>query len=370
MSAPWTLARGATVLRDGTTRVTVWAPHARRVDVVRPGGGRAGPIALAPAGGGVFSGVAADAPAGTDYAYRLDGTATLPDPVSRHQPAGVHGPSRVVDPATFRWTDGAWRGLDLDTLVLYELHVGTFTAAGTFAGATERLAQLRALGVTAVELMPVGEFPGARNWGYDGVHAYAPHSAYGGPDGLRRLVDAAHAAGLGVVLDVVYNHVGPEGNVLGRYGPYFTDRYRTPWGDAVNFDGPDSDEVRRYVLDNARYWITEYHLDGLRLDAVHAIYDFGARHILAELAAAVHAQAAALGRRVLVIAESALNDPRVVQPVAQGGWGLDAQWSDDFHHAVHGALTGERTGYYADYGDASHVAKALRDRFVLDGAYS
>jgi maltooligosyltrehalose trehalohydrolase len=233
-----------------------------------------------------------------------------------------------------------------------------------------RLPDLAQLGVTAVELMPVAAFPGARNWGYDGVHPYAPHVAYGGPDGLRRLVSAAHRAGIAVILDVVYNHLGPEGNYLAEFGPYFTERYHTPWGAAMNFDGPDSDEVRRYVIDNALYWITEYHLDGLRLDAVHAIYDFSARHLLEELATAVHRQAELLGRSVLVIAESDLNDPRLVRSIEAGGYGLDGQWNDDFHHAVHARLTDERSGYYADFGRTAAIAASLANRFVLDGRWS
>ncbi|MGH7823102.1 MAG: malto-oligosyltrehalose trehalohydrolase, partial [Candidatus Binatia bacterium] len=279
-------------------------------------------------------------------------------------------PSRIVDPGAFRWSDDAWRGVELGGLVFYELHVGTFSGAGSFDGVLERLGDLASLGITAIELMPVAEFPGTRNWGYDGVHPYAPHDAYGGPEGLKRLVDAAHRAGLAVVLDVVYNHLGPEGNYLAEFGPYFTDRYATPWGDAVNFDGADSDEVRRYFLDNALYWVSEFHLDGLRLDAVHAIYDFSARHILEEIADAVHALAACLGRNLHVIAESDLNDPRLVRPREQGGFALDAQWNDDFHHAVHTALTGERIGYYADFAGIDPVAKVLKDRFALDGRYS
>lgn len=365
----WALERGATVRPDGSVRFSVWAPLVQELDVRVTVGDSTTVHRLEHGGGGVHAATVPDVPPGADYAYLLPGGAR-PDPVSRAQPHGVHGPSRVVAPAAFAWRDHDWRGLETADLVLYELHVGTFTERGTFAGVAERLPYLRDLGVTALELMPVAAFPGSRNWGYDGVHPYAPHAAYGGPDGLKTLVDAAHAEGLAIVLDVVYNHLGPEGNYLGEFGPYFTHRYRTPWGAAVNFDGPDSDEVRRYVIDNALYWITEYHLDGLRLDAVHAIFDGSARHILEELAAAVHAQAERLGRRVTVIAESDLNDPRLVRPPAQGGYGLNATWSDDFHHAVHARLTGERGGYYADFGGAAEIAKALRDRFVLDGRYS
>jgi maltooligosyltrehalose trehalohydrolase len=254
--------------------------------------------------------------------------------------------------------------------VIYELHVGTFTDAGTFDAVVPHLAALRSLGVTAIELMPVAQFPGSRNWGYDGTYMYAPQNSYGGPEGLRRLVDAAHAAGLAVVLDVVYNHLGPEGNYLDAFAPYFTDVYRTPWGRAVNYDGPHSDEVRRYVIDNALYWITEYHIDALRLDAIHGIYDFGAEHVLAGMTRAVHDRASASGRTVCLIAESDLNDPRVVRSRDEHGLGFDAQWSDDLHHAVHAALTGENSGYYVDFGGVAAVAEALAVPFVRAGKYS
>ncbi len=302
--------------------------------------------------------------------FRLDSSDPLPDPVSRHQPQGVHGPSAVVDPAAYAWSDAGWAGIELPDLVFYELHVGTFTEAGTFDAAIDVLPALRGLGITAIELMPVAQFPGSRNWGYDGVFPYAPQNTYGGPDALRRFVDAAHAIGLAVFLDVVYNHIGPEGNVLGRYGPYFTDRYRTPWGDAVNFDGAGSDDVRRYFVDNALHWISEYHFDGLRLDAVHAICDLSARPFLAELGDAAHELAAELGRRVHLVAESDANDPRLVSSGEHGGIGLDGVWNDDYHHAVHAALTGERDGYYVDFGASEAIAKALNDRFVYDGQYS
>jgi maltooligosyltrehalose trehalohydrolase len=319
---------------------------------------------------GVHSGTVARVPPGTDYSYRLDGGPDRPDPVSRWRPAGVHGPTRIVDPGAFQWTDTGWRGMQTADLVIYELHVGTFSRSGTFDGALERLPMLRDLGVTALEIMPVSEFPGSRNWGYDGVSPYAVQSSYGGPDGLKRLVDAAHRHGLAVLLDVVYNHLGPEGNYLREFGPYFSDRYRTAWGEGFNLDGPDSDEVRRYVVDNAVYWVAEYHLDGLRLDAVDRIVDLSPVHIAEELGAAVHAEGDALGRRTLVIAEIDANDPRWVRPREVGGYGMDAHWSDDFHHAVHVALTGERDGYYVDFTDPGAVANALRQRYVNDGRYS
>jgi maltooligosyltrehalose trehalohydrolase len=308
---------------------------------------------------------------GTRYFYRLPGKRLRPDPVSRFQPLGVHGPSEVVDPEAFDWEDHFWKGMAPEKMILYEIHVGTFTAAGTFEAVIPLLDYLQEeLGVTALELMPVAQFPGERNWGYDGTFLYAPQNSYGGPPGLKRLVAACHRKGLAVILDVVYNHLGPEGNYLNEYGPYFTDRYMTPWGAAVNLDGPESDEVRRFIVANALYWVTEYHLDGLRVDAVQGIFDFSARHILAELKEAVARQAGELGRRVAVIAESDLNDVRVVNAPSRGGYGLDAQWNDDFHHALHARLTGERGGYYQDFGSLTQVARALREGFVYSGQYS
>jgi maltooligosyltrehalose trehalohydrolase len=305
------------------------------------------------------------------YRYILDGDKVRPDPASRFQPEGVHGPSALVDPEAFQWTDRGWTGLAQEDLILYELHTGTFTKDGTFEAIIPLLDALKhEVGVTAIEIMPVAQFPGRRNWGYDGVAPFAVQNSYGGPQGLKRLVDACHARGLGVVLDVVYNHLGPEGNYLNDFGPYFTDYYRTPWGQAVNFDGPYSDDVRAYFVSNALYWVSEYHMDGLRLDAIHGIYDRSARHILAELAEAVHREAAHLGRSVQVIAESDLNDARIITPPARGGYGLDAQWSDDFHHALHTLLTGERTGYYEDFGRLDQLATALREGFIYAGQHS
>jgi maltooligosyltrehalose trehalohydrolase len=309
-------------------------------------------------------------PAATRYQYRLDGERYRPDPASRFQPEGVHGPSRVVNPASFPWTDQAFTGHALADLVIYELHVGTFTAAGTFEAIVPRLPNLVELGVTAVELMPVAEFPGSRNWGYDGVHLFAAQSTYGGPRGLRRLVDACHAHGLSVILDVVYNHLGPEGNYLGEFGPYFTDRYRTPWGGAVNFDGPEAEGVRRHFVENARAWVRECHVDGLRLDAIHAIFDASPTHILTEITTAVREEARALGRPMHIMAESHDNDRRIILPAAEGGIGLDAVWSDDFHHAVHVRLTGERGGYYADFTEPRRLATALAEGFAFQGEYS
>ncbi len=305
-----------------------------------------------------------------EYRFALDGGRPLPDPRSPSQPLGVHGPSRLVDHGAFPWSDQGWRAGPLSTAVIYELHIGTFTPEGTFDAAIDRLAHLVDLGITHVELMPVAEFPGLRGWGYDGVDLYAPHHGYGGPDGLKRLVNACHARGLAVLLDVVYNHLGPDGNYLACFGPYFSERYHTPWGNAVNLDGAECDEVRRFLCDNALMWLRDYRIDGLRIDAVHALFDQSATPFLEQLAAEVDALGADLGRHLVLIAESDLNDPRVVRPASVGGYGLDALWSDDFHHALHAVLTGERTGYYADFGAIEDVATALRLGFVYGARYS
>jgi maltooligosyltrehalose trehalohydrolase len=361
----YTLDIGATHIA-GKTRFRVWAPLATSVEVELVDS-----AALKTAlqrDGEYFQGTL-PAVAGDRYWYWLDGTLRRPDPVSRSQPDGVHGPSQVVDPS-FPWSDSRWRGTALEEYIFYELHVGSFTQQGTFDAIISRLDYLVELGITAVELMPVAQFPGERNWGYDGTFPFAPQNSYGGHEGLKRLVDACHSRGLAVTLDVVYNHLGPEGNYLHGFGPYFTDRYRTPWGDAVNFDGPDSDAVRDYFIANALYWITEYHIDALRLDAIHGIYDFSALHILRELTEAVHRQGVVLGRLVHIIAESDLNDVRVVNPPESGGYGLDAQWNDDFHHSLRALLTGDRAGYFADFGSLSHLDKGFREGFVLSGGYS
>jgi maltooligosyltrehalose trehalohydrolase len=366
----WRLDLGATVLSPSTVRFRVWAPRAKSVSVQVSDPGRT-PAALEPRDRGYFEGTLSGVGPGARYRYVLDGEKHRPDPASRWQPNGVHEPSVVVDPDAFRWADHSWRGLAQDELIIYELHTGTFTAAGTFEAIVSHLSYLKDdVGVTAIELMPVAQFPGSRNWGYDGVYPFAPQAGYGGPAGLKTLVNACHATGLAVILDVVYNHLGPEGNYLSDFGPYFTDRYRTPWGEAVNYDGPDSDEVRHFFLSNALYWITEYHVDGLRLDAVHGIFDFSATHILQELAEAVHAEARRLGRTVQIIAESDLNDSRLIAPAAQGGYGLDAQWNDDFHHALHTIVTGERGGYYEDFGRLDQLATAIRRGYVYAGQYS
>jgi maltooligosyltrehalose trehalohydrolase len=364
----WKLEFGASPSQRGV-RFRVWAPAASRVAVhiTHP---HASVVAMERETDGTFTAFAETLGAGAEYFYELNGGTRRPDPVSRLQPHGVHEASQVVDPDAFAWSDHDWKGLPLEDYVIYELHIGTFTPEGTFDGVRRRLQYLRELGVTAVELMPVATFAGARNWGYDGVYLYAPHPSYGGPPGLKQLVGACHREGLAVVLDVVYNHLGPEGNYLGEYAPYFTERYRTPWGRAINFDGPQSDGVRRFFIDNALYWLTEYHVDALRLDAVHGIFDFGALHVLREMADAFHRQALALDRRAFLIAESDLNDPRVINPTEIGGYGIDAQWNDDFHHALHVLLTGKRHGYFADFGRVEDLRKALAEGFVYGGRYS
>ncbi|RAY12150.1 malto-oligosyltrehalose trehalohydrolase [Actinomadura craniellae] len=348
-------------------RFEVWAPRADRVEIEAAGARHE----MRPAGRpGRWAAEVPEAGHGTDYGFVLDGAGPLPDPRSRWQPDGVHAPSRVYEHDRFAWTDQGWRGRPLAGSVLYELHVGTFTPEGTFDAAIDRLDHLVSLGVDTVELLPVAAFPGRHGWGYDGVHPWAVHHPYGGPDGLKRFVDACHGRGLAVLLDVVYNHLGPSGNYLARYGPYFTPVYTTPWGEAVNFDQPGSDEVRAYVVENALSWLRDFHLDGLRLDAVHAIDDGCAVHVLEELAGEVGALRAHLGRELVLIAESDLNDPALVAPREAGGYGLDGQWSDDFHHALHAALTGERQGYYCDFGPLPVLAKALTRVFVHDGTYS
>ena len=367
---PWKLDIGSTLLEDGSVRFRVWAPRADGISVRIFSDSENRLVSLRREERGYFSAVVDGVREGDRYLYLLDDGAERPDPVSRFQPDGVHGPSQVVDPQSFSWTDGAWRGRPLHEYLMYELHVGTGSGEGTFEALIPLLDHLLELGITAVELMPVAQFPGERNWGYDGVYPFAPQNSYGGPDGLKKLIDACHARGLAVVLDVVYNHLGPEGNYLHGFGPYFTDRYHTPWGEAVNFDGPYSDEVRRYFFDNALHWVCEYHVDALRLDAVHGIFDFSARHFLEELAAEIHREAGSLGRQIHVIAESDLNDVRLVNPLGQGGYGLDGQWNDDFHHILHTLLTGEKDGYYQDFAGVGQLAKSLSDRFVYSGQYS
>ncbi len=347
----------------------VWAPLIENVAVnILPPGPRMIPLERDVRG--YWTGSAPDLPPGTRYLYLLDQEKERPDPASRFQPEGVHGPSEIVDPDEFKWEDEAWKGIPLADFVVYEIHVGAFTPEGTFPAVISRLDYLIELGITALEIMPVAQFPGDRNWGYDGVYPFAPQNSYGGPGPLKALVNACHRKGIAVILDVVYNHLGPDGNYLRDFGPYFTGKYKTPWGEAVNFDGAYSDEVRKYFIDNALYWLAEYHMDGLRLDAIDQIYDFSARHFLAELAEAVHVLARDSGIKKILIAESDLNDARIIKPAGEGGYDLDAQWNDDFHHALHALLTGEDKGYYRDFGGIDHLEKAFREGFVYSGEYS
>jgi maltooligosyltrehalose trehalohydrolase len=347
--------------------VRVWAPYANSVELEIA----KDRLAMQRDYYGWWTVDSALAAPGVDYGFVLDGAEpALPDPRAPFQPAGIHGKSRIVDHSTFPWSDTHWNAPPLESAIIYELHVGTFSTEGTFDAAIEHLDHLVGLGITHVELMPIAEFSGDRGWGYDGVDLFAPHHAYGGPDGLKRLVNACHKQGLAVLIDVVYNHLGPSGNYLPRFGPYLTHRYKTPWGDAINFDDRDSDEVRRLFCDNVIMWMRDYHFDGARIDAVHAILDSSALHFLEQLAEEVRALSQQLNRPLVLIAESDLNDPRIVKPVEQGGYGITAQWSDDFHHALHSVLTGENNGYYEDFGTLAHLAKALTEVWVHDGRYS
>ncbi|MBV9611462.1 MAG: malto-oligosyltrehalose trehalohydrolase [Acidobacteriaceae bacterium] len=344
----------------------VWAPNAHNVDVRIDHAS----FPMQRATRGWWNCQVESAGPGTNYFFAVDGGEPTPDPRSNWQPHGVHGPSRVIDHSSFRWTDQNWQPRPLASAVLYELHIGTFTPAGTFRSAIERLDHLVDLGITHVELMPVNEFSGPWGWGYDGVDLYAPHHAYGTPDDLKALVDACHQKGLAVLLDVVYNHFGPAGNYMDRFGPYLIAAYKTPWGLAVNLDHRGSADVRKFFRDNAIMWLRDYHFDGLRLDAVHAFIDRSAIHFLEYLATEVEALGNTSGRHLVLIAESDLNDPRIVKSRQAGGFGIHAQWSDDFHHALHTCLTGERNGYYEDFGSLAQLAKALQQVFIYDGSYS
>jgi maltooligosyltrehalose trehalohydrolase len=367
---------GADVLPDGGMHFRVWAPQRQRVEVVLEGGprysseGEPAVFALEPEGTGYFSGLVAAASAGTLYRYRLGGEAALyPDPASRFQPQGPHGPSQVIDPGAFPWQDQDWRGVPLEGQVLYELHVGTFTPAGTWEAASEELPALAALGVTVLEMMPIADFVGRFGWGYDGVDLFAPTRLYGTPDDCRRFIDRAHALGLGVILDVVYNHVGPDGNYLTQFSQaYFTNRYTTDWGAAINYEDQHAGPVREFFLANAGYWIEEFHFDGLRIDATQNIYDTSAEHILAAIARRV--RQAARGRTTLLVGENEPQHATLVRPPAQGGYGLDALWNDDFHHSAMVAMTGRREAYYTDdYGTPQEVIATLKYGFLYQGQY-
>ena len=358
---------GATLVDRGAWRFRVWAPFVPQVTLCLDRDGRR--IPLDSESRGYHSVRVEGLNSGDRFLFDIGNGRQRPDPASRFQPDGVHGASAVVD-TRFAWSDGSWSCRELADWVIYELHVGTFSAPGTFDAAIGQLDRLCDLGVTAVELMPVAQFSGTRNWGYDGVYPFAVHASYGGAPGLMRFVDQCHARGLAVVLDVVYNHFGPEGNYFRDFGPYFTDEYRTPWGDALNFDGSGSDQVRGFFIANALMWQADFHIDALRLDAVHAIKDASAYPFLAELADSCRERAEELGRRFYLIAESDQNDVRLVRAPQMGGYGLDAVWSDDYHHAVHGLLTGECEGYYQDFGELEHLARAYQSGFTYSGQYS
>jgi maltooligosyltrehalose trehalohydrolase len=360
---------GAHPLPDGRCEFVVWGPRVEGAELELLGSPPR-TLPMQKTERGYWQVTAEDVPLDCAYRYRLNGSRSRPDPASRVQQEGVHGSSRFDDPHSFRWNDASWRGIELESMVMYELHVGTFTPEGTFEAIIPRLDELSAVGVNAIELMPVAQFPGERNWGYDGVYPFAVQYSYGGPQGLKHLVQECHARGMAVLLDVVYNHLGPEGNYLEEFGPYFTDRYRTPWGKAVNFDGPDSDEVRNFFIENALFWFECYHLDALRLDAVHGIYDMSAVPFLQELAQRVDAFSRTAGRRHYLIAESDLNDTRIIRPPELGGFGIDAQWCDDFHHSIHTLLAGDRSGYYEDFGSLEDLVKSFREGFVYSGQYS
>ena len=354
-------------LREGVCSFTVWAPFRKTVEVVLEDTGCRRELSMDT--DGYWTCTMQNVRPGARYFFRLDGDRKLPDPASRSQPEGVHGASAVTE-QSYAWRDDTWSGLPLAEMVIYELHVGTFTESRDFKGVISKLPYLRRLGINAIELMPIAQFPGERNWGYDGVFSFAVQSSYGGPAGLKELIDEAHLQNIAVILDVVYNHQGPEGNYLEEYGPYFTDKYKTGWGKAVNFDDAWCDGVRHFYWQNALMWLDEYHIDGLRLDAVHAIWDFSARHFIEELCLRVKALEEKSGRKKVVIAEFDLNNPRYVWPLSRGGYGLNGQWTDEFHHALHSLLTGEVKGYYEDFGHSEHLARAMKNSYVYTGQYS
>jgi maltooligosyltrehalose trehalohydrolase len=357
---------GSHYIGDRQCQFTLWAPLIQQaaVHIIAPED-RLIPLQCQD---GYWQGTV-EAEPGSLYFYQLEGERDCADPASHAQPQGVHGASAVVD-HQFDWTDENWTGIPLAQMVMYELHVGTFTPEGTFAAIVPRLPELKELGINTLEIMPVAQFPGERNWGYDGVFPYAVQQSYGGVEGFKQLVDACHQQEIAVVLDVVYNHLGPEGNYLWGLGTYFTDKYKTPWGSAVNYDGAHSDGVRHYFVQNVLYWLEYFHVDALRLDAIHAIYDFGAKHLLQEMVEATKALSQRQGREFYLIAESDLNDPRIIRPSTVGGYGMDAQWNDDFHHVLHSLLTGENQGYYEDYGSLHQLAKAYQENFVYTWNYS
>ncbi len=359
---------GAEYLGNGECLFRVWSPFAAKVEVILKD--RPKPIAMHKDDDGYWESTITNTHPGNLYKFRLDEEDDFPDPASRSQPDGVHSWSEILDASTYSWKDSHFTGRELQDMIIYELHVGTFTPEGTFTAITAHLDHLEELGVNTLELMPIAQFPGSRNWGYDGVYPFAAQESYGGAEGLKILIDACHRRGFSVILDVVYNHLGPEGNYLSQFGPYFTDKYHTPWGSALNFDDEYSDHVRNFFIQSSLMWLEEFHVDGLRLDAIHEIIDRGARHFLKELSEQVDHLEQKTGRRYALIAESDLNDTRVINDYDSGGYGLEGQWVDDFHHAVHTVLTGENAGYYKDYGKMAYLAKSFKQAFIYDGMYS
>jgi maltooligosyltrehalose trehalohydrolase len=360
---------GANYLDNGTCEFIVWAPFKTKVElkIVSP---EEKIIPMQKDEWGYWKATVNDFSPDYLYFYRLDDEKDRPDPASHFQPQGVHGPSQIIDHKVFKWEDGNWKGIDFAKMIMYELHVGAFTPEGTFEAIIPRLGELKEIGVNAIELMPVAQFPGERNWGYDGVYPFAVHNSYGGPEGLKKLINACHQMGIAVILDVVYNHLGPEGNYLWDYAPYFTDKYKTPWGKALNFDDAHSDPVRHFFIENALHWFENYHIDALRLDAVHAIFDMSAQPFLQELAVSVEEFSKNKGRKFYLIAESNLNDAKIIRPREPGGFGMDAQWCDDFHHSLRTLITGENRGYYVDFGKVEQFVKCWQEGFVYSGQYS
>jgi maltooligosyltrehalose trehalohydrolase len=360
---------GSNYLGNGRCEFTVWAPSHEEVSVhiVSPSDRL---LPMQKDEWGYFKVLAENMEPGTLYFYKIAGETDRPDPASHSQPQDVHGPSEVVAHSKMNWTDTDWSGIPLEEMIIYELHVGTFTPEGTFEAIIPRLPELYEFGINAIELMPIGQFPGNRNWGYDGVFPYAAQNSYGGSEGLKKLVDAAHKQGISIILDVIYNHFGPEGNCMSDYAPYFTASYKTAWGDAVNFDKQYSYGVRNYFLQNALYWFEDFHIDALRLDASDHIYDIGVKHFLQELAENVDALSKKQGRKLYLTAENDLSDTKIIRPIESGGYGIDAQWNDAFHHCLHTILTGEQAGYYKDYGKCEQLAKAIKEGFVYSGQYS
>jgi len=370
MITDWKMDLGANFLFDGRVRFLVWAPDAASIKL-KLINSDVQIVDMHPLPHGYYEAILEGVLNETDYFYLINGEVERPDPASRCQPKGVHGPSRVINPGTYVWNDHEWKNRPLEDYIIYELHIGTFTKEGSFYSAIEKLPHLRSLGVTAIEIMPVSSFPGEHNWGYDGVFPYAPQEVYGGYCGLKEFIDACHQMGLAVIMDVVYNHFGPEGNYLKTYAQvYFTDKYHTPWGDAINYDGNDAEQVRKYFIDNALYWKNEFHIDALRLDAVHVIFDAGSYPILEEMHDRLIDNHNSTGKNCYLIAESDLNDPTIIKSKQEGGYGLDAQWNDDFHHAIQSYFILKRDAYFQDFGTLADIIKSLKEGYVYDGRWS